>query len=127
MASPHQGRLVADFLSLRQPQFDTTARSKSERFGRNAHHPARVKQIGYCLKTIGPGIVGERALRFDGGAQGSVQSRFRIRNEITEYDLRLLSSNSHDPGIDSIDDETAFRRVACSFTIRGVDLNAQRG
>ena len=114
-------------LSLRQVQFHPTSRSKSERFGKNAEHPARAEQIRYYLEPNGAWVIGKFAFRFNAVIYRSLQSRFRNRDDITEYDFCLLSSRSNDPGIDSIDNESEFWRMAGDFTVRRRDLDAQRG
>src|SRR5215469_7205578 len=126
MGAPHQSWLIVNLLRLRQAQFDPIPEGESERLGGNADHPTRVKQIGYRLEPVGSRINGEFTLRFEGSVYRSFQTRFRIRDKETEYDLFLLPLISYEPSINSIHNESKFGRVARNFAIRRRNLDAQR-
>src|SRR5439155_7277476 len=60
-------------------------------------------------------------------SHGCFQILFRIRNEITEWDLILTAVRLYDPGVDLVDNKTDFGRVAGSFGVRGQYFDAQCG
>src|SRR3984957_11316757 len=126
MSTPHQRRLVGDFLSLRETHFNSSAGAQFQRLGGDPDDPTRVKQTRRDLKSVGSWVIGEFALRFNRGVDRALQTRVTIRYHPTQCDLACFTRTFHDPGIDSIDDESEVRRVPSYFGIRRIDFNSQR-
>ena len=101
-------RLVVDILSLCEPDFYAAPLGKPQRCIGNSDRPARSKEIRICREAAGQF---RSRPKFDGPIDRSLEIVFRIRNEIMEVDLILVTIRPDHPGFDLVDNETILRIV----------------